>query len=97
MGFIRKVYSIIMVQIVITGAMVAAGMSIFRFKWWILTSGWYLGLPCLIILIMCEIAIYCCKDLRRKVPHNYIILFIFTLCMSYFATQTAVYQGTGQP
>jgi len=86
-----------MVQMVITAAMVAAGMGIFEFRRFIVYNGWVVGLPCLVVLIVCQIAIYSCVSLRRKVPINYIILFVFTLCFAYFATQTAVYEGAGQP
>mmetsp|Transcript_19155 Transcript_19155/g.26569 ORF Transcript_19155/g.26569 Transcript_19155/m.26569 type:complete len:171 (+) Transcript_19155:323-835(+) len=36
----------------------------------------------MILAIVFEIMIICCKSVGRKVPTNYIILFLFTLCES---------------
>jgi len=97
MGFIRKVYLIIMAQMAVTASMIITFMYTPSLQYWIVFgNGWYLGIPCCLIMITCQIAIYCCKDVRRRVPHNYIILFVFTLCMSYFATQIAVIEGYKQ-
>lgn len=98
MGFIRKVYLIITAQMAVTATFLITFMYSPSLQYFIVFGGgWWLGLPCLFIMITCQIAIYCCVDVRRRVPINYIILFVFTLCMSYFATQVAVVEGYKQP
>ncbi|KAK7065413.1 hypothetical protein SK128_000041 [Halocaridina rubra] len=79
MGFIRKVYMILMAQLTVTFGFVAAftlsesvktfiaeNMAIF----WVALAGTFI----------CIIALSCCGELRRRTPHNYIFLGIFTVC-----------------
>ena len=35
------------------------------------------------VTVLVQIAIFCCRDAARKVPLNYILLFIFTACESF--------------
>ena len=39
------------------------------------------GLIFVAVIVQC--AIFCCRDVARKVPMNYILLFIFTACESF--------------
>ncbi|CAG0883259.1 unnamed protein product [Cyprideis torosa] len=89
-GFIRKVYGILMVQLLITLAFI----SIFVYNdsvklysqqhpemYWISFA----------LVFGCMIALSCCGDLRRKTPHNYICLFIFTLCEGFMLGSVSSY------
>lgn len=77
-GFIRKVYSILMVQLTITLGFIS---------WFVFhepTRKWVHANPALLIVAIvvvfaAMIALACCGDLRRKAPINYILLFLFTL------------------
>lgn len=42
-----------------------------------------------VLAIIIELIILCNKDLGRRVPHNYILLGLFTLCESYMVSFTA--------
>merc|ERR1712165_236408 len=42
-----------------------------------------LAMGLLIISIVIECAILCCKSVARKTPMNYILLFIFTACQAF--------------
>jgi len=79
---------------IISGAIIAICMSSHDTSKWIYYNGWYIGLPAIFVAIFCQIAIICCKSVRRMVPHNYILLFIFTLCFGFFAAQECVYWTT---
>ena len=82
-GFIAKVYSIFIIQILST--------SIFIFFAYYSTSFYTLlydnilfFLLSITLLILCMVITLCYPEYLRKVPHNYIILAIFTLTESYF-------------
>jgi len=75
----------------VTGGVIGICMSSLETQTWMYYNGWYIGIPALIIMIFCQIAIICCKSVRRQVPTNYILLFIFTLCMGFFAAQECIY------
>ena len=81
MGFIRKVYSILSVQLSLTAASIAVVKLDENLNLAIqqpLYSGIAIGL--LIISIIIQIAIFYCRKVSNKVPLNYILLFIFTGC-----------------
>ena len=81
LNFIRKVYGILSCQLTLTAACIAAVKTI---------PGWNSGIQalfplvivCLIMGIFVEIAIICCKGVARKVPTNYLLLLLFTLCQA---------------
>lgn len=82
LGFIRKVYSILLTQLMITAiltiiTLTTEGLRVFMVK----TPGimW-----AAIALYMCSMyALACYPKVARSVPINYILLFIFTFCMSW--------------
>ena len=83
LGFIRKVYGIIFIQVLITTictyfAVTKVAVSSF------LINNPNLWIIAFIGLLATEIPIICCRRVARKVPINYILLLIFTLCESYF-------------
>ena len=84
LNFIRKVYSILTVQLSITaGAVTAVKLSpeldeTFQSP---TINGISIGLLVAAIFIQC--ALLCCKSVARKVPTNYILLFLFTGCFTF--------------
>jgi len=90
-GFIRRVYSILMVQLVFTGAVISLFSFIeelrgyVRYNRWVMWTSWGVALAITIILA-------CCGEIRRKTPHNFIFLGLFTACWSVMmGTTTAFY------
>lgn len=77
-GFIRKVYSILMVQLSITLAMVLIFVYHKPTKAYV-QSHVELFFISLAVMIICMIALACCGEVRRKFPTNVILLGLFTL------------------
>ena len=44
---------------------------------------YYVALPLVLIAFVVQIMIVCCREFSRKVPINYILLAIFTLCETF--------------
>ena len=90
MKFVRKVYAILACQLTITTSMIAAVQYNDKFRTYaIYNQG--MAWACFAGAMTSMCAIVCC--LGRKVPHNYILLLIFTLCESYMvAGLTARYE-----
>ena len=82
LNFIRKVYCILSVQLTITAAFVCTGCFHPPFKTFIYQNIWLLITTSVISLIIFYAIIYI-RSASRKVPLNYILLTIFTLCESY--------------
>jgi hypothetical protein len=78
LGFIRKVYGILSAQLLITFLLVCStfipSVSEFFIKSFFLI---YIFTPIGFIIL---IVLVCCKDFSKKVPYNYILLFIWTIC-----------------
>eukprot|EP00413_Alexandrium_margalefii_P031531 CAMPEP_0204578886 /NCGR_PEP_ID=MMETSP0661-20131031/43177_1 /ASSEMBLY_ACC=CAM_ASM_000606 /TAXON_ID=109239 /ORGANISM="Alexandrium margalefi, Strain AMGDE01CS-322" /LENGTH=241 /DNA_ID=CAMNT_0051587851 /DNA_START=73 /DNA_END=798 /DNA_ORIENTATION=- len=74
-GFIRKVYALLSVQLVLTVA-IAAPFQCISHKW--LMANWWLMLLSVIMTIVTICAMTCCQELTRRYPTNYILLFTFT-------------------
>ena len=84
LGFIRKVYGILSVQLCLTAGAITAVKTIPGWNEGMGTpamGGLAMGLLIMAIVIQC--AILCCKDVARKSPSNYILLFIFTACKAF--------------
>ncbi|XP_014271228.1 protein lifeguard 1 isoform X1 [Halyomorpha halys] len=82
LGFIRKVYGILMVQLTVTLAFIALftfhdGTKVYVTQhpalWWI----------SLILMFVCLLSMACCGEVRRKAPMNFIFLSVFTLAESF--------------
>ena len=90
-GFIVKVYGIIIFQLIITSIVVFLALKINSFKLFIINHFWlnYLSLFISLACVLCPI---CFQGIYKKVPTNYIILFVFTLSESWVvAYQTCLY------
>ncbi|XP_071631050.1 protein lifeguard 4 isoform X1 [Temnothorax longispinosus] len=77
-GFIRKVYSILMCQLVITLGMISLFLYHKPTQQWVMRHSevFWIAFAMTIVLIIC---MACCTSVRRKAPMNYIFLFLFTL------------------
>ena len=95
LGFIRKVYGILSAQLCLTASAIAAVKMVPGWNEAIQTPGMSaLCMGLLVISIVVEIAIVCCKDVARKSPQNYIYLFVFTICQAFvFAFICSFYPG----
>jgi len=77
MAFVRKVYSLLCVQLLVTVAI--AGYIMRMPGQWLVDNMWLMQVSLVGTLITtCVIA--CCPDLCRSYPSNYFVLFGFTAC-----------------
>ncbi|XP_071520447.1 protein lifeguard 1 [Panulirus ornatus] len=94
MGFIRKVYMILMAQLLVTFGMVAV-FSLSKD-----VNTFFRGNPAFFYValagtLVCIITLSCCGNVRRRTPHNYIFLGIFTVCEGFLlGTAAASFTGT---
>lgn len=79
LGFIRKVYGILSVQLAITMGFIALFLyqeDIARFS----RENPAMGISAIVITLVAVIVLACCEGVRRKSPWNFIILGVFTVC-----------------
>lgn len=81
-GFVRKVYGILCAQLLLTSLSVIAAATNAKLSLF-LRANIALALVCCAICIVSLYALACYQSLARTVPHNYILLSIFTLSESY--------------
>ncbi|XP_058830969.1 protein lifeguard 1-like isoform X4 [Topomyia yanbarensis] len=81
-GFIRKVYSILTVQLGITLGFIALFMYHRPTKLWVQQHPemFWIALGVMIVTLL---SMACCDSVRRKTPMNFIFLAIFTLAQSF--------------
>ena len=82
LGFIRKVYGILAVQLLITSIFTLICMSSESVKSFLISNISLLTFN-IFLEIFLSIVIICCRGISRRVPHNYLILLLFTLSESY--------------
>ena len=89
-GFIRKVYGILSVQLTITACFCLAAM----YNPFIqsIVMSWPALIGVVICYIVSAVALMCC-GLDRKVPVNYILCLIFTVCVSWIVATACVRAG----
>lgn len=81
-GFIRKVYSILLCQLVVTIAFICFFLYCEPVQEYARTHvGLFYG--ALAVTFVAMIAMACCENVRRNFPTNMIFLAIFTLCEGY--------------
>ena len=90
LGFIRKVYGIILFQLLITTLLIYYAMCSKTLQIFMVSNPSFIYL-CLAGVIFTEIPILCCQSAAHKVPLNYILLLIFTLSESYIIACTTIY------
>lgn len=85
-GFIVKTYGIIIAQLALTLAFIC--LSFFKGVRDILFGNpqttYVLLIICTVLIIVISLMLSCSRTLSRTVPTNYILLFFFTLCLSYY-------------
>uniref|UniRef100_A0A4W4ETV4 Transmembrane BAX inhibitor motif containing 1b n=1 Tax=Electrophorus electricus TaxID=8005 RepID=A0A4W4ETV4_ELEEL len=86
-AFIRKVYLILAIQLLLTTSIVA----VFTF---VGTDFWTMCLPRSAVYFVAYIILVCCEGPRRRFPWNFVLLFIFTLALSYMTGTIASYFDT---
>ncbi|EAR86393.1 inhibitor of apoptosis-promoting Bax1 protein (macronuclear) [Tetrahymena thermophila SB210] len=97
--FIRKVYSILLTQLLLTALVCYAGMYNPTFGAYLITSPATLVLS-IIVSLSILLAMFCNKNVSRIVPANYILLGLFTVCESYivsFFCALISWTESGQP
>jgi len=90
--FIKKVYLILMCQLLFTTALVAIFVSVDSVKRWVQTHSWFYYLA-YATFFATYIALACCPKVRVKFPGNYIALFVFTAMFSYVCAAIASYHN----
>lgn len=82
LGFIRKVYGILMCQLLVTLAIVCLLVFEPNSKLYAQThpAMMYTAMG---MTIVCIITLACCNDVRRRTPTNFIVLAIFTFCEAF--------------
>jgi FtsH-binding integral membrane protein len=82
MGFIKKVYTLMSIQLLVTAIFVVVACN-FLNDWINKDPNFVVGvlIACVVGYLATAIPLLCCK-LGRVVPINYILLTIFTLCLS---------------
>jgi len=83
MGFLRKVYSILMVQLLFTAGVSCLFINSVPVKQFVLTNDWALW-TAYGFMIFLVIVLSCCGGFRRKHPHGIICLALFTMANAYF-------------
>lgn len=81
-GFIRKVYMILMGQLIITFGAVALISLNDDTKMFTLLNPWLFWLAMCVMLVT-MLSMICCEHVRRQTPTNFIFLGIFTLAESF--------------
>uniref|UniRef100_A0A3B3U919 Protein lifeguard 2 n=1 Tax=Poecilia latipinna TaxID=48699 RepID=A0A3B3U919_9TELE len=91
--FIRKVYSILMIQLLVTFAIVAVFTFCDPVKDYIQTNpGWYWA--SYVVFFVTYLTLSCCSAPRRQFPWNLILLAIFTLSLSYMTGMLSSFYNT---
>uniref|UniRef100_A0A3Q3EM22 Zgc:110410 n=1 Tax=Labrus bergylta TaxID=56723 RepID=A0A3Q3EM22_9LABR len=87
-GFIRKVYLILMVQLLVTVGIICAFLYWEHLRKWTFDNYWFTYAMMAVTLVLI-LAMTCCNNVRRIVPFNFIALglafiFIFPHCIYVF-------------
>jgi FtsH-binding integral membrane protein len=85
LGFIRKVYGILTMQLSITVVFCIASVTSMAFQKF-QQNNLFLFFTCIVLACLLPCVIVCCESVMRKTPNNYIILFTFTFAESYLVS-----------
>merc|ERR1712059_1961 len=77
LGFIRKVYSILCCQLTLTLGIIGV-FTMDSVKEYATGDGQWMFWVALVVMLVTLISMACCSSVRRKTPHNYIFLGLFT-------------------
>lgn len=81
-GFIRKVYGILTVQLLTTALICGLATLSKTFATYLDTNVWIIITSC-VLYIVTLIVLFCYSSIRKAVPINYILLFVFTFSMAF--------------
>ncbi|XP_026733743.1 protein lifeguard 1 isoform X3 [Trichoplusia ni] len=87
-SFIRKVYSILMCQLLVTMSFIALFLFHAPTKNWAQRNSWLFWVAFAVVFI-CLIVMACCGNVRRQAPMNFIFLGIFTVAESFLLGVTS--------
>ncbi len=91
-NFIRKVYGILFVQLLVTMGLITPFIFHEGLRQFVLANRWLMW-AAFGVTFVCLIAMSCCESVRRNTPTNYIFLGVFTLCEGFMmGTISAAYQ-----
>lgn len=90
-GFIRKVYAILSVQLLITTAMIAACVFVPELNKFAKANGMAMIIVGSIGSVVVLFTLLCCGNLQRSFPTNFILLFLFTILESVSLSATCVF------
>lgn len=78
LGFIRKVYGILSAELFVTVFMSVIVYLSEDYQDWIQENIW-LYIICAVGAITILLVLFCCQKVARRVPYNYLLLFLFTI------------------
>uniref|UniRef100_A0A0G4HKW5 Uncharacterized protein n=1 Tax=Chromera velia CCMP2878 TaxID=1169474 RepID=A0A0G4HKW5_9ALVE len=81
-AFIRKVYTILGIQLAITFAICCIFMFVQPVKTWMAANVWFFIVVLIVSFVILCMLTCCCTNLARHHPWNMILLGIFTLCFA---------------
>ncbi|XP_026878399.1 protein lifeguard 3 isoform X2 [Electrophorus electricus] len=92
-AFIRKVYLILAIQLLLTTSIVAVFTFVDPVRLFVIK---YPGIywASFAVYFVAYIILVCCEGPRRRFPWNFVLLFIFTLALSYMTGTIASYFDT---
>ncbi|XP_070535971.1 protein lifeguard 1-like [Ptychodera flava] len=91
--FIRKVYLILMVQLLVTMAFVALFVFSYDVKVFVHNNSWIYWMSYGLFIVFYFVLV-CCEKVRRNYPTNIIMLSLFTLCLSYMTGTISSFYDT---
>ncbi|XP_035824837.1 protein lifeguard 1 [Aplysia californica] len=95
LGFIRKVYSILFVQIGITGGMISLFLYVDAIRDYSSDNPW-MWILSFVLTIIILIVLACCPDFRRRSPLNFVLLIAFTVCEGFLLGTVASQNKTDE-
>jgi hypothetical protein len=92
-NFIKKVYLILLVQLVITSGFICLFLFCEPVKKWVQDNSWFYWTS-YGVFVATYIILACIPSLRRLFPANFIVLLVFTLSLSYMTATISSYYDT---
>ncbi|KAK7481055.1 hypothetical protein BaRGS_00027691 [Batillaria attramentaria] len=93
-AFIRKVYMILSLQLLVTLGFIALFIFVKPVKAWVQEEGAWFYYVSYVTFLVTYIAMICCPSVRRQSPGNFICLSIFTLVFSYMVATISSFYDT---
>ena len=87
-NFVRKVYAILGIQLLITSAITMIPLYNDHARLW-MHDHWGLLMAACIGSVAISCVMICCIQLTRTVPINYVLILLFTLCEAYMVASVA--------